>query len=92
MNLREKTITLGDRIFARVSRNGKTIFNFMTEQVSTMKELLQEIREAIKDVKGLVIIHIRNFNQGWGEERPMLLKEKDPGALRSSGSLYAVSC
>lgn len=73
MNKRNKSITLGDKIFARVTRNGQTIFNYVTEKVATMSQLISELRLAMKDVQGLVMIHIRNYHQGWGEERPLML-------------------
>ncbi|MCH5223723.1 MAG: hypothetical protein J1E82_06745 [Muribaculaceae bacterium] len=73
MNKNKKMISYGDRIFARVTKNGRTILDFMTEQVSTMSELLVKLREAMKDLKGLVMIHIRNYHQGWGEQRPLML-------------------
>ncbi|MCH5226179.1 MAG: hypothetical protein J1D77_09270 [Muribaculaceae bacterium] len=73
MNRRNRTITLGDKIFARVTRNGRTIFNYMTEKVATMSQLISELRIAMKDMEGLVMLHIRNYHQGWGEERPLML-------------------
>lgn len=73
MNRRKKTITLGDKIFARVTRNGQTIFNFVSEKIATISQLIRELRFAIKDVQGLVMLHIRNYNQGWGDERPLML-------------------
>lgn len=73
MNKRSKTIALGDRIFARVTRNGQTIFNYVSEKISTMAQLISELRFAMKDVTGLVMIHIRNYHQGWGEDRPLML-------------------
>ena len=80
MNLREKTIRLGDKIFARVTRNGKTILDFVTENVGSMKELISRIRESIKGIHGVVMIHVRNFHQGWGEERPLLIRQAIPAA------------
>ena len=68
-----KSIAYGDRIFARVTMNGRTVLNFVTEHVSNINELLTEIRNAVKDLRGLVILHIRNYHQGWGEQRPMML-------------------
>ncbi|MCH5241200.1 MAG: hypothetical protein J1F67_02075 [Muribaculaceae bacterium] len=68
-----KSISFGDKIFARVTRNGHTIYNFVSEKVSNMADLLSQIRLAMKDIHGLVMIHIRNFNQGWGDERPLML-------------------
>ena len=77
MNMRRKSIVYGDRIFARVSRNGQTVFNYVTEKVSSMTELLSELRIAMKDLRGLVMIHIRNYNKGWGDERPLMLYPGD---------------
>lgn len=71
--MNKRKIELGDKIFARVTKNGQTILNFVTENVSTMKELLRAIREAMKNLNGLVMVHIRNYHQGWGEERPLML-------------------
>lgn len=73
MNKRSKSIALGDKIFARVTHNGHTIFNYVSEKVASLSQLISEIRLAIKDVHGLVMIHIRNYHKGWGEERPLLL-------------------
>ena len=73
MNTRSKSISLGDRIFARVTRNGQTIYNFVSERIASMGQLISELRLAMKDVHGLVMIHIRNFHQGWGEDRPLML-------------------
>lgn len=73
MNRKNKSISFGDKIFARVTRNGRTILNFVSEKVANMAQLISELRFAIKDVQGLVMIHIRNYNQGWGEERPLML-------------------
>ena len=70
---KKKTIVFGDKIFARVTSNGQTIFNFVSEKVIDMSDLLSQIRFAIQDIRGLVMLHIRNYNQGWGEERPLML-------------------
>lgn len=74
MNNRSRQITYGDRIFARVMKNGREVLNFVTEKVSTIGELMAALKEAMKDLKGLVMIHIRNYHQGWGEERPLILR------------------
>lgn len=68
-----KSISFGDKIFARVTRNGQTIYNFVSEKVSNMADLLSQLRSAMRDIQGLVMIHIRNYNQGWGDERPLML-------------------
>lgn len=73
MKKRSKTINYGDRIFARVTRNGRTVLNYVTDTVANITELLGELRRLMKDFQGLVILHIRNYHQGWGEERPLML-------------------
>ena len=73
MNTKSKTISLGDKIFARVTRNGQTIYNFVSETVVNMTDLINQLRRAMKDVQGLVMIHIRNYHQGWGDQRPLML-------------------
>ena len=82
MNTRTKSITFGDKIFARVTRNGRTIFNYVTEKVANMSQLISELRFAMKDFQGLVMIHIRNYNQGWGDERPLMLYAETQRNLR----------
>ena len=73
MNKKSKSISFGDKIFARVTRNGVTIYNYVSEKVANMTQLIHELRTEMKDIKGLVMIHIRNYNQGWGEDRPLML-------------------
>ena len=76
MNKKRK-ISFGDRIFARVTRNGRTIFNFVSEKVANMTDLVGQLRQAMRDIEGLVMLHIRNYNQGWGEERPLMLYARE---------------
>ena len=70
---KKKTISFGDKIFARVTKNGQTVYNFVSEKVANMADLMSQLRMAMKDIQGLVMLHIRNYNQGWGDERPLML-------------------
>lgn len=87
---RSKSISLGDKIFARVTRNGRTIFNYVTERVANMAQLINELRFAMKDIQGLVMIHIRNYHQGWGEERPLMLYAEKVTNYRQSEKDFSV--
>ena len=94
-NYSRKTIKYGDKIFARVTRNGQTVLNYVTERVADMTELIGELRKAMAGLKGLVMIHIRNYHQGWGEERPLMLYPADftyenekRSIMRSNYSVY----
>lgn len=73
MKTAERKISYGDRIYTRVTRNGQTVLDFVTEKVSNMTELIGELRRAMRDLQGLVMLHIRNYHQGWGTERPLML-------------------
>lgn len=73
METRNNRINYGDRIFARVTKNGRTVFDFKSEKVTSIMQFLQMIRDALKGVTGLVLIHIRNYNEGWNQQRPLFL-------------------
>lgn len=84
---KNRVITYGDRVFARVIKNGKTIVDFVTENVSNLAELMDQLRILIRGDKsndrtngnlfqssrGMVTIQIRNYHQGWGTERLMII-------------------
>ena len=70
---KKRVIKNGDRIFARVIKNGKTIVDFVTENVSTLSELLDQLRICMQGNRGMVMVHIRNYHQGWGTERLMIV-------------------
>ena len=86
MNRKNKSIAFGDKIFARVTHNGQTIYNFVSERIANMAQLISELRLEIKDVQGLVMIHIRNYNQGWGDERPLMLYARKINSHQSYSS------
>ena len=69
-----KIISYGDRIFARVISNGKIILDFVTENVSNLMELMMELRRNMEGCTGLVRVSIRNYHQGWGEEKWMMMR------------------
>ena len=66
-------IEKGDRIFARISKNGRTILEFMINCIGSVEELMQEIRRMVGDVRGLVKLCLRNQSRGWGQERLLML-------------------
>lgn len=66
-------IAYGDRIYARVMKNGRTILDFMTESVSNLSELITQLRNLMTDFRGMVMIHIRNYHQGWGTQRLLMV-------------------
>lgn len=68
----KKEICLGDRIFARLIMGGRLVAEFMVNSVSSIKDLLDEMRQKIVDLRGLGKLQIRNQSQGWAEERHIM--------------------
>lgn len=81
MDLRSKSFETGDKIFARVAKNGRTIYNFMSESVSSIAEVISQIKNRIGDETGLVMVSIRNYNKGWHEEKPVVLTARRKGVF-----------
>lgn len=68
-----KKIEFGDKIFARLMMNGRTVVEFMINRVSDMTELIGELRHLTYGMRGLARLYIRNQTKGWSQERPLML-------------------
>lgn len=66
-------IKYGDRLFARIVMRGRTVVEFVLNQVSDMTELLGELRKKVKGLRGLAKVYIRNYSRGWSMEQPLML-------------------
>lgn len=78
MDTRKFTMAYGDRIYARLSLNGKKIAEFMTDQVDGMTKLLGELRPYTRSLRGLCRLYVRNYSRGWSSERPLMLYAAKP--------------
>ena len=74
MNRTEKMISVGDRIFARLTMRGKTLVEFMVNKISDMNELFQELRRVLPGVRGLAKLYVRNQSQGWAFEKAIMIQ------------------
>lgn len=83
--MRNKVIIEGDHVYARLTMGGKTIVEFMMNTVSSMTDLIAELRRKVAGLKGLGMLTIRNQSRGWGEQRPLMLYSGGESALRSFG-------
>lgn len=79
----------GDRVFARVMRNGRSVCELTLERVSNYTEVIGEIRHMLRHLRGLVQIVVRNFNRGWSLERPLMLYGDFPAPRRSANRTAA---
>ncbi len=100
MKVNSKQITLGDRIYVRLSFNGSKITEFVVDCVSDMTELIGRVRLFSTKFNGLANLLIRNMTRGWIIERPLMLysavfplenSRKKSTALRSNPSNHGVS-
>lgn len=73
----------GDRVFARVMQNGRSICELTLERVANFTEVVGEIRHILRKVKGLVRVVVRNFHKGWSVERPLMLYGEFPSPRRA---------
>lgn len=71
-NRLKKEICLGDRIFARLIMGGRLVAEFVVNSVGSVKDLLDEMRQKIVDLRGLGKLQIRNQSRGWAEERHIM--------------------
>lgn len=64
---------MGDRLFARLTRNGNTVVEIMSDRIGSMTDLLAELRIAGDGKHGLMRLYVRNHSKGWSNERPLML-------------------
>ncbi len=79
-----KPIRYGDRLFARIVMRGRTVVEFVMNQVSDRTELLGELRKKVKGLRGLAQVYVRNYSRGWSIEQPLMLYTSS--GVRTSGS------
>ena len=80
-------IRYGDRLMARVVLGGRTVVEFIVNQVSDLSDLYGELRKKTLGLCGLVSLYVRNFTRGWSFERPwMLYPASKPGSSSVSSS------
>lgn len=66
-------IYTSDIIYATLSQHGREIAACRLSGVTTMGELLHQVRRAAKGAVGLVSLRLRNSSQGWTAARSLLL-------------------
>lgn len=72
----------GDRIFARLTSQGKTVVEFCIECVADLPALLKEIRARVEIKRGLFKLYIRNITRGWTAHQGLLMKPIPPAPVQ----------
>lgn len=65
-----------DIIFATVSQRGNTIVSLKMTGLTSVKDLLEQLNSTISGYMGMVMLKLRNKNQGWSLDRPIMIGSK----------------
>ena len=78
----DRKISLGDRIFVRVTTMSGETLEFVLTTVCGMSEVIGEVRRRARHLCGLATLWIRNISWGWATQRPLRLygSKWDPDA------------
>ncbi len=74
--LNKYPVRYGDRIFVSVMMLGKSVCDLCLDNVSSMTDVIGEIRHAMGDKRGLVMAIIRNYHRGWSVDHRMMMYGK----------------
>lgn len=69
----DRSISFGDKMFARLVMKGETIMEFMVTTVRDLSELFSLVHSKCRGLRGLAKLYLRNMSRGWCEERPLML-------------------
>ena len=69
----DRKISLGDRIFVRVSMMSGETLEFVLTTVCGISEVIGEVRRRARHLCGLATLWIRNISWGWATQRPLRL-------------------
>ena len=80
----EKEISCNDKIFATLMLNGKRLADFGGSNFGSVSDIVKYVFSTTGRWIGIAILTIRNYNQGWRMELPLLSK---PSQRRQSSTV-----
>ena len=80
----EKEISCNDKIFATLMLNGKRLADFGGSNFGSVSDIVKYVFSITGRWIGRAILTIRNYNQGWRMELPLLSK---PSQRRPSSTV-----
>jgi hypothetical protein len=69
------TINNTDIIFATVQQQGNTILSMQLSGITSISQIIKQLREKLSDKMGLIKLHIRNRTQGWAQEQALYFQK-----------------
>ena len=65
-----------DIIFATVKQQGNTILSMQFSGITSMTQIIRQLREKLSGKIGLIKLHIRNRTQGWAQEQSIYFQKQ----------------
>ncbi|MDE5887421.1 MAG: hypothetical protein K2H46_07535 [Muribaculaceae bacterium] len=72
-NISKYKIERGDKVFARLSLGGRTLVEFMMNEISSIGEVISELRRMSGEVRGLAKLYVRNHSRGWSFDQGLMI-------------------
>lgn len=63
-----------DTLYCHLDLNGKSLMSFNVSGIKCIAELYRFIRIKVADIKGLIVLTLRNVSQGWSDRFSLCLK------------------
>lgn len=67
------TIHASDVIFATLIQHGRQIGSFRLSGISSLSEIIDNVRSNAARVPGIVTLQLRNGTQGWTHRHPCII-------------------
>lgn len=69
-------IISSDIIYATVLQRGRTLISVKLSGMTTLNEIINHLKNLIKDIIGLVTLQLRNSTQGWNQNKNIMICSK----------------
>lgn len=76
------TINASDILYATIVRQGATLLSLRMSGLTSLSQILAQIRRHLTDAAGLVTLRLRNGSQGWMHQQPLLLSTSAQSVCR----------
>lgn len=68
-----RSVNNNDRLYVRLSMKGMSIAELDLVGMTSLSDIISQLRYVASRYRGLAQLHIRNISEGWCMERPLML-------------------
>ncbi|MDE5979520.1 MAG: hypothetical protein K2G84_05745 [Muribaculaceae bacterium] len=83
------SVTNSDVIFVNVMAVGRQVMTATLSGIASIEELMEDVRNRLADMDGLLTVNLRNSSQGTSAKRVLRLRKPSSGLLRAQMKGYA---